>query len=174
MAPKNLALVPLPAESVATADGTFRLIPKSRIVATGDAVDAATYFAQKARKSTGFTLPIVTGTADTHDVQITVAPDSSEDKPESYTLAADAHGLKIAANTSAGALNGVQTLRQLFPQWIESSSVVTTPWAVGGVVISDYPRYEHPGVSIDVARSFYTVDEMKEHIDNAAQFKFNA
>ncbi|MFB9165611.1 glycoside hydrolase family 20 zincin-like fold domain-containing protein [Arthrobacter psychrochitiniphilus] len=173
MAPKNLALVPLPAESVATADGTFRLIPKSRIVATGDAVDATTYIAQKAHLSTGFALPVVTGTADTHDVQITVAPDSSEDKPESYTLAADAHGVKIAANTSAGAFNDVQTLCQLFPQWIESSSVVTTPWAVGGMVISDYPRYEHPGVSIDVARSFYTVDEMKEHIDNAAQFKFN-
>ncbi|MDD0857942.1 hypothetical protein NHF46_09585 [Arthrobacter alpinus] len=36
-------------------------------------------------------------------------------------------------------MNGVQTLRQLFPQWIESDAVVTTPWTVDGVVISDYP-----------------------------------
>ena len=173
VAPDSLALVPRPVASATTADGTFRLLPSSKIVASGDAVDAANYFAQKARKSTGFALPVVTGTAGVNDVEFTVAPDSSEAKPESYTLQADAHGVKIAANTGAGALNGVQTLRQLFPQWIESKTTVNTPWTVGGVVISDYPRYEHRGVGIDVARSFYTVDEMKEHIDNAAQFKMN-
>ncbi|MFQ4150567.1 family 20 glycosylhydrolase [Arthrobacter sp. LAPM80] len=171
--PESLALVPQPVASASTADGTFRLLPSSRIVASGDAVAAATYFAQKARKSTGFALPVVSGTASVNDVAFTVAPGQSEDKPESYTLQADARGVKIAANTSAGALNGVQTLRQLFPQWIESGTTVNTPWTVEGVVISDYPRYEHRGVGIDVARSFYTVDEMKEHIDNAAQFKMN-
>ena len=171
--PDSLALVPQPAESASTADGTFRLLPSSKIVASGDAVDAATYFAQKARKSTGFALPVVEGTATANDVEFTVGAEQSEDKPESYTLQADANGVKVAANTAAGALNGVQTLRQLFPQWIESENVVNTPWTVEGVVISDYPRYEHRGVGIDVARSFYTVDEMKEHIDNAAQFKMN-
>lgn len=171
--PGSLALVPQPAESATTADGTFRLLPSSKIVASGDAVAAATYFAQKARKSTGFALPVVEGTATANDVAFTVGAELSEDKPESYTLQADANGVKVAANTAAGALNGVQTLRQLFPQWIESQTTVHTPWTVEGVVISDYPRYEHRGVGIDVARSFYTVDEMKEHIDNAAQFKMN-
>ncbi|POH58513.1 family 20 glycosylhydrolase [Arthrobacter glacialis] len=171
--PENLSLVPLPVASAVTAAGTFRLTPSSRIIASGAAVDAANYFAQKARKSTGFALPVVAGTATAADVSFTVAPDSSEAKPESYTIQADANGVKVAANTSAGALNGVQTLRQLFPQWIESDIVVNTPWTVGGAVISDYPRYEHRGIQIDVARSFYTVDEMKEHIDNAAQFKYN-
>lgn len=171
--PDSLTLVPQPAESATTAEGTFRLLPSSRIIADGDAVAAATYFAQKARPSTGFALPVATGTAGVNDVVFTVGADLSEDKPESYTLQADARGVKVAANTAAGALNGVQTLRQLFPQWIESGTVVNTPWTVGGVAISDYPRYEHRGVGIDVARSFYTVEEMKEHIDNAAQFKMN-
>lgn len=171
--PDNLALVPLPAASASTAAGTFRLLPSSRIVASGAAVDAANYFARKARTSTGFELPVVSGVATANDVSFTVAPDSSDAKPESYTIQADANGVKVAANTAAGALNGVQTLRQLFPQWIESDTVVNTPWTVDGVVISDYPRYEHRGIQIDVARSFYTVDEMKEHIDNAAQFKYN-
>ncbi|ALO67122.1 hypothetical protein AS189_12185 [Arthrobacter alpinus] len=171
--PANPALVPLPSAVAQTADGTFRLTPSSRIVATGDAVAAATYFAQKARKSTGFALPVVFGTPIANDIAVTVAPGLSEDKAESYALQADAAGVRVEANTAAGALNGVQTLRQLFPQWIESDAVVTTPWTVDGVVISDYPRYEYRGIQIDVARSFYTVDEMKEHIDNAAQFKFN-
>ncbi len=171
--PDNLALVPLPVASATTDAGSFQLTPSSRIVASGAARDAATYFAEKARKSTGFKLPVTAGLATANDVAFTVAPESSEDKPESYTIQADANGVKVAANTSAGALNGVQTLRQLFPQWIESDTVVNTPWTVDGVVISDYPRYEYRGIQIDVARSFYTVDEMKEHIDNAAQFKFN-
>ncbi|WP_449372733.1 family 20 glycosylhydrolase [Arthrobacter psychrolactophilus] len=171
--PDNLALVPLPAASAKTEAGTFQLTPSSRIVVSGEALAAANYFAEKARKSTGFKLPVTTGHATAADVAFTVAPESSEDKPESYTLQADANGIKVAANTSAGALNGVQTLRQMFPQWIESDIVINTPWTVDGVIISDYPRYEHRGIQIDVARSFYTVDEMKEHIDNAAQFKFN-
>lgn len=171
--PEGPALVPLPASLAETADGTFRLLPSSRIVATGDAVAAATYFAEKARKSTGFALPVVGGSATPNDVAVAVAAGSSEDKPESYALQADAQGARVEANSAAGALNGVQTLRQLFPQWIESDTAVNTPWTVDGVVISDHPRYEHRGIQIDVARSFYTVDEMKEHIDNAAQFKFN-
>lgn len=171
--PDNLALVPLPVASAKTTAGTFQLTPSSRIVAQGGARDAATYFAEKARKSTGFKLPVTAGHATANDVAFTVAPESSEAEPESYTIQADANGAKVAANTSAGALNGAQTLRQLFPQWIESDSVINTPWTVDGVMISDYPRYEHRGIQIDVARSFYTVDEMKEHIDNAAQFKFN-
>lgn len=173
VAPDKLALVPLPASMAETADGTFRLLPSSRIVATGDAVAPANYFAQKARRSTGFALPVVSGTATANDIAVTVAAGSSADKPESYALQVDAAGARVEANTAAGALNGVQTLRQLFPQWIESDSVVATPWTVDGVVVSDYPRYEYRGIQIDVARSFYTVDEMKEHIDNAAQFKFN-
>lgn len=171
--PEGPALVPLPASLAETADGTFRLLPSSRIVAIGDAVAAATYFAEKARRSTGFVLPVVGGSATPNDVAVAVAAGGSEDKPESYALQADARGARVEANSAAGALNGIQTLRQLFPQWIESDQVVNTPWTVDGVVISDHPRYEHRGIQIDVARSFYTVDEMKEHIDNAAQFKFN-
>lgn len=167
------ALVPLPVSMAETADGTFRLLPSSKIIATGDAVAAAEYFAAKARTSTGFALPVVGGTATANDIAITVAAGSSAANAESYALEATAEGLRIEANTEAGALNGVQTLRQLFPQWIESPSAVNTPWTVDPVVISDYPRFEHRGIQIDVARSFYTVDEMKEHIDNAAQFKFN-
>lgn len=171
--PENLSLVPLPVESAKTDGGTFQLTPSSRIIATGEAQAAANYFAQKARKSTGFKLPVTGGKATANDISFTVAADSSVAEPESYTVQVDALGAKIAANTSAGALNGAQTLRQLFPQWIESDHVINTSWTLDGVMISDYPRYEYRGIQIDVARSFYTVDEMKEHIDNAAQFKFN-
>lgn len=171
--PESRNLVPQPAEIASTGAGSFNLLPSSQIVASGAAVAPANYFAEKARLSTGFALPVVDGTAGANDIEVAVKAESSAAKAESYTLQADASGAKVLANTAAGALNGVQTLRQLFPQWIESKSVVRTPWTVAGVVISDYPRYEYRGIQIDVARSFYTVDEMKEHIDNAAQFKLN-
>ncbi len=173
-APDNLPLVPLPASYAETADGTFKLLPSSHIVANGDdAMAAANYFAEKARRSTGYKLPVVQGKARKMDIAVTVAPGSSQESPESYALQAGADGVRVEANTAAGALNGVQTLRQLFPQWIESATPVRADWTIDGVVISDHPRYEYRGIQIDVARSFYTVDEMKEHIDNAAQFKFN-
>ena len=178
--PDNLPLVPLPSSFAQTRDGTFQLLPSSRIIASGEgAAAAANYFAEKARRSTGYKLPLVQdtdngkGKARKMDIAVTVAPGSSDEKPESYALKASAEGVRVEANTAAGALNGVQTLRQLFPQWIESAAPVRTDWTIGGVVISDHPRYGYRGIQIDVARSFYTVDEMKEHIDNAAQFKFN-
>ncbi|WP_171814544.1 family 20 glycosylhydrolase [Arthrobacter dokdonensis] len=171
--PESLNLVPAPAAVATTDAGTFRLTPDSRIVARGAAVAAAKYFAAKARQSTGFALPVHPGKARANDIQITVAPGSSEDKPESYTLQAGAAGLAIAANTASGALDGVQTLRQLFPQWIESTTPVATLWTVPGVVISDYPRYGYRGIQVDVARSFFTVAEIKEQIDHAAAVKLN-
>ena len=49
VAPDSLALVPRPVASATTADGTFRLLPSSKIVASGDAVDAGHAFRRLGR-----------------------------------------------------------------------------------------------------------------------------
>ncbi|SDT13701.1 family 20 glycosylhydrolase [Jiangella sp. DSM 45060] len=182
-----LGLVPLPVSVEEHADtDPFQLARGARIMAVGDgALAPATSLAQALRPATGLALP-VTPTAPEAvpdrqrgsgpapivvDVRPGNAPAGHAD--EGYTLEVTPVRTLIAADTPNGALNGVQTLRQLFPQWIESDTVVATDWTVPAVSIADYPRFAHRGVMLDVARSFYPVHEVKEYIDTAAQFKIN-
>ncbi|GAA4221886.1 hexosaminidase [Streptosporangium album] len=172
----TLGLLPEPV-SVQKHGGTpFTLHKNTRIVAIGDGAQApAEYLAGVLRPSTGRRLPVVSQGWGPAPIVVDVGPGNGPagHEAEGYTLTAAAGRVTIGAATPNGALNGVQTLRQLFPQWVESDTVVTAGWTVPAVTITDYPRFEHRGVMLDVARSFYPVNEVKTYIDAAAQFKIN-
>lgn len=182
----TLGLVPQPVQVEEHDAAPFVLRRGARIMAVGDGAQApAEYLAGVLRPSTGHPLPVTPsdsaaipdrprGTSPRPiivDVRPGNAPDGHAD--EGYTLEVRRDGVRVAADTPNGALNGVQTLRQLFGPWVESDTVVSTDWTVPAVSISDHPRFEHRGVMVDVARSFYPMDELKEYIDSAAQFKIN-
>ena len=172
----QLPLVPAPV-SLERAEGELVLADDVEIEASGAAVAAAEYLADVMNPSTGFELPIVGDDDDAGDraIEISVAAGNAPagHEAEGYTLDVTAAGIELAADTEAGALNGVQTLRQLLPAWIESDTVADIEWTVPFVAISDYPRFEHRGLMIDTARSFYGVDEVKRLIDSAAPLKLN-
>jgi hexosaminidase len=93
---------------------------------------------------------------------------------EGYTLSVTAAGIVIKANKPAGLFYGVQTLLQLLPKEIESAKPVKgIAWNVPVVEITDYPRFGWRGLMFDVARHFFTKDEVKDFIDNMARYKFN-
>ncbi|MGV9778057.1 family 20 glycosylhydrolase [Streptosporangium sp. NPDC003464] len=172
----TLGLLPEPV-SVQEHGGTpFTLHANTRIVALGDGAKApAEYLAGVLRRSTGHRLPVAGRGWGPAPIVIDVGPGKGPagHEAEGYTLTATADRVRIGAATPNGALNGVQTLRQLLPQWVESDTVVAADWTVPAVTITDYPRFEHRGVMLDVARSFYPVEEVKATIDTAAQFKIN-
>lgn len=171
----QLPLIPQPVD-VQRSEGAFHIPTDGRIEATGEAQVAADLLGGVLRPSTGYDLPIV-GIDDSVESAIEIAiadglaPDGEE--AEGYTLTVDAEGIRIGAETAAGALNGVQTLRQLLPAWAEGGSRIDVDWSVPFVSIEDYPRFEHRGLMVDVARSFYTVDEIKRLIDSASPLKLN-
>src|SRR6185312_13726290 len=93
---------------------------------------------------------------------------------EGYTLSVTAAGIVIKANKPAGLFYGVQTLLQLLPKEIESGKAVNgIAWDLPVVEITDYPRFGWRGLMFDVARHFFTKDEVKDFIDNMARYKFN-
>ncbi len=93
---------------------------------------------------------------------------------EGYTLSVRSSGILIAANKPAGLFYGIQTLLQLLPGEIESSVPVSgIGWSVPVVEITDYPRFGWRGLMFDVARHFFTKQEVKDFIDNMARYKFN-
>jgi hexosaminidase len=96
--------------------------------------------------------------------------------PEAYELAVDASKVTLTAARHAGLFYGVQTLRQLLPAFIEFEAVradKSRPLQIAPVRISDGPRFEWRGAMLDVARHFFSVDEVKRYIDLISLYKFN-
>ncbi|NUS06205.1 MAG: family 20 glycosylhydrolase [Nonomuraea sp.] len=175
----TLGLLPKPVSLLERGGTPYTLHRNTRIVATGEGARApAEYLAAALRPATGYRLPVVARGEGVAPIVVEVGPGRGPDGPggpdvEGYELTVAPGRITIGAGTPNGALNGVQTLRQLFPQWVESDAVVPASWTAPAVAITDYPRFAHRGVMLDVARSFYPVAEVKTVIDAAAQFKIN-
>ncbi|MFJ6455950.1 beta-N-acetylhexosaminidase [Paenarthrobacter sp. NPDC091669] len=161
--PSHVALQDIPA---------FRLAPTARIRATAPAAQPAEQLASLLRAGTGFELPIVEDTRP-GDISLEFA-EAFDGGPEAYTLNVTEDGVRLTASTQAGLFNGVQTLRQLFPASIEKADASSAEWVIPAVDIADAPRFAYRGLMLDVARSFFTVEEVKAQIDVMAQFKLNA
>jgi len=70
----------------------------------------------------------------------------------------------IAAAQPAGLFYGVQTFRPLLPPFIEFGGVRPDPArrvSAPAVRIVDWPRFAWHGAMLDVARHFFTTDEVK-------------
>lgn len=95
---------------------------------------------------------------------------------EAYDLTVTADAVTIAASEPGGLFYGVQTLRQLMPWFIEYGAVRvdrSRPVTIPAVHIADGPRFPWRGAMLDVARHFFTVDEVKRYIDLLAMYKMN-
>lgn len=93
---------------------------------------------------------------------------------EGYQLSVSSKQVVIRANKPAGLFYGVQSLLQLFPPAIESKEEVKqTKWAIPCVEIIDYPRLGWRGLMFDVARHFFTKQEVKQYIDAMVRYKYN-
>ena len=93
---------------------------------------------------------------------------------EGYRLSVTPKSIVVKSNEPAGLFYGMQTLIQLFPKEIESSTPVKNiKWSVPCVEITDYPRFGWRGLMFDVTRHFFTKEEVKRYIDNMVRYKFN-
>lgn len=86
---------------------------------------------------------------------------------EGYQLNVDGKGVTISASTEKGFYYGLQTLKQLGREnGIEKGSL---PYCS----ITDYPRFEHRALMLDVARYFIPKEEVKKIIDQMSSLKLN-
>ncbi|WP_435748878.1 family 20 glycosylhydrolase [Microbacterium sp. PMB16] len=150
---------------VATA-GTSSTGPDSKLFVETTLLQTATSLASQFRAASGLALPLVTGgTADADDVLLSLATSSSQGV-EGYRLTTSSTtGASITAATSAGAFYGGQTLLQRLRVGAWSAPVGT---------IDDVPDTAHRAVSVDVARNFWTVAELKDLIRRMGALKVNA
>ena len=93
---------------------------------------------------------------------------------EGYHLTVGLKQVIITANKPAGLFYGVQTLMQLLPKEIESKQEVKgIKWTIPCVQVTDYPRLGWRGLMFDVARHFFTKQEVKQYIDAMVRYKYN-
>lgn len=93
--------------------------------------------------------------------------DLSSDK-EAYQLTVGTHGIVIQATSEAMAFCALNTLAQLLPTSIPSEGVF-----IQTCYISDEPRFAWRGLMLDVARHFFTKQEVMAYIDQMSKYKFN-
>ena len=84
----------------------------------------------------------------------------------SYTLDIDKEGVRISAGDEAGLFYAGQTLRQLVPA---DSAEVT----LNRTHIEDWPEFGYRGMMLDVARHFFSVEDVKTVLDIMALHKLN-
>ena len=88
-------------------------------------------------------------------------------KEESYRLSIDENKILIEASDRAGALYGLQSLKQLFL----ASSLENN--MLKHMHIIDSPRFSYRGMLLDISRNFYGPDKIKQILDYLSFFKIN-
>lgn len=101
------------------------------------------------------------------DGAICLTLDLSDDNAEAYKLIVNDKRVCISGASEAGVFYGIQTLRKSLPV-VQDINV-----NLSAVEIYDKPRFAYRGAMLDVARHFYTVDEVKTFIDMLALHNIN-
>ena len=171
-------IVPKPV-SMTMGSGQFTLAPGARVTVVGGS-SAATQVAQDLagylRPATGYQLPVVSGGSEPGSIALAVGSQYAvpgDPDGEGYRLTVTSAGVTLDAQTAHGLYNGIQTIRQLLPAWINSHSVMPGPWTMPAVAITDHPRYTYRGVMLDIARHYETPQATEQLIDQAAAYKIN-
>jgi hexosaminidase len=168
---RSTEVVPRPV-SVVVADEPFVLDGSTQVYAGRDEAAVAAYLVDALRASTGLPLPVGPEAATAGAISLRLDGDIDLGA-EGYRLDVTRQSVRLRAPEPAGLFRGVQTLRQLLPAAVERDTVQPGRWQVPGVSIIDRPRFAWRGAMLDVARHFFTVDEVKRFIDLAVLYKIN-
>lgn len=127
--------------------------------------DNAEFLVDYVEKQTGVKLTSHAGMP--VDGAICLTLDLNDDNAEAYKLIVNDKRVCISGASEAGVFYGIQTLRKSLP--VAQDINVN----LSAVEIYDKPRLAYRGAMLDVARHFYTVDEVKTFIDMLALHNIN-
>lgn len=184
-----LAIIPEPTHVQTSDANPFRLSASTRVhTSTAELIPPARLFASQLHRFAGMTVDVIEGevadqspairlelAADDPDLLALSATggsraDDGDPNVERYTLAIRGNGIQVRALHPEGVYRGLTTLLQLAATTtLEPDGTISLP----SVEIVDAPRFAWRGLSFDVARTFFPVDDVKRVIDLLAFYKFN-
>lgn len=93
---------------------------------------------------------------------------------EEYCLDVTKKSVKVQASSAAGFRYAIQTIGQMLPAaYYGKVAAKGERWVLPCVSIKDKPRFAYRGMHLDVARHFFSVDEVKKYLDVMAAYKLN-
>ena len=172
--PPEIAIIPEPV-SVTKSSGHFILPENITIQASPEMKAVVDHLQAKLTAATGFFVSSSSTPQGSPTIRLILnSKVNAQIGDEGYQLSVTPNLITIKANKAAGLFYGVQTLVQLFPKEIESAEVMKdVEWKAPCVEITDYPRVGWRGLMFDVARHFFTKDEVKQYIDAMVRYKYN-
>ncbi|MGY5354090.1 glycoside hydrolase family 20 protein [Wenyingzhuangia sp. IMCC45467] len=152
--------------------GNFKFSKNTQFhVTNAEQKEIAYILIQKFQKSAGITLITNSRIPTENYITFKTNPDL---KKEAYELNVTEDYVEIIASSHAGFLYGMETLRQLLPEEIESTKLEsTTKWVIPTLTIKDEPRFSHRGLMLDIARHFFNKEYILKTIDRLSMHKMN-
>lgn len=169
---EELALIPVPQEMTVGTD-YFTLTHNAAITldqSDEELKSIANYLNEKVAPATGFTLPV-----EKHGkIEFKLVDDASLGD-EGYHLKVKSGDILLTANKPAGIFYGVQTLLQMLPAEIKSTTAQAKDkkWTIPCAEITDKPQFAWRGLMLDVSRHWFTKEEVMKYIDELAEYKMN-
>ncbi len=169
-------LIPKPSEVIAAKSG-FALDEFTSIVTTGN--DEAyqkvgEFLADKIKFKTGLYLSVNEETETTETViSINQVEGLDRVNSEAYEIIISNDSIVLNSSTAAGAFRGAQTIRQIIPEISNETLAENKIWVVPTGKIKDAPQFEYRGSMLDVARHFFSVEDVKKYIDVLSYYKYN-
>jgi hexosaminidase len=179
-APSDLSkeiIIPRPVSVTATGD-YFTINEATGIYVQGETDEEKNIgqlLADILKPSTGFGLEVnLTSEAPEKGNIVLMLSTEAQHGDEGYELSITEDQLTLIAGKPAGLFRGIQTIRQLLPVKVELASKQEGPWEIPTGKIVDQPEYEYRGAMLDVARHFFSVNDVKKFIDYLSFYKLNA
>ncbi|GAA3445112.1 hypothetical protein Pve01_59430 [Planomonospora venezuelensis] len=145
------------------ADGSFRLVPGSRILAAPETAELATALGEDLREVTGLAVPVLTGPApEPAPGDVRLVMESGAGGPEEYAMEVGGH-VEIRASERAGLFYGGRTLLQML------GGDRTAPRGT----LEDRPALGTRMVVLDVQRGFWPVARIEGLLRRMSWLKLN-
>ncbi|WP_418709809.1 beta-N-acetylhexosaminidase [Barnesiella intestinihominis] len=171
--PNRYELIPYP-NDMEQMSGRFSFDDDTQIFISpecGDEVnEILAQFAEQFGKTAGKDLKI----AEKEGKNMMVVKIDTTMSQEAYRLNISKKKIEITAATPNGVRYALQTIKQLLPVAIYGESLSADEnWSVPCTTINDAPRFGYRGMHLDVARHFFTLDEVKRILNVMAVHKLN-
>lgn len=167
------SIVPLPQKSE-TKKGDFQLTSETKIFVDAGSEQTGRYLGAQLQRYSGQSVQVQQGVDS--DAKRSIVLTSKDAKPglgpEGYELSINPDSVVIRGEP-AGIFYGVQSLLQLLPLASSNASAASKSLQIPCVQIEDQPRFKWRGLELDVARHFFTKDEVKQLIDALVIYKIN-
>ena len=170
---EELTIIPQPVKAVLNT-GNFDITKNTVVYCNSkELLPVAGYLVTKLTGATGYSLKIKEGSGKGINFEISGTADSTLGN-EGYKLQVTEKNVVLTANKANGVFYGLQSLLQMLPPQIKSSTLQKgVEWKIPCVEIEDTPRFPWRGLMLDVSRHFFTKEEVKAYIDQLAEYKMN-